>query len=549
MEEKDLFIRYIESHGSKVKDVIYHYEDWYHYFNVFFCRVSNLYVSGLKIRKSTGWSFPLQTCNNVLIENIDFELQDNVQLNQDGVGVHYGSHEIIVRNIMGYTKDDFIPLLNTVTEVSTSPALDFSNYIMYHPGYSYRKIENIYYENILPYYNFSCVSRIVAFNDAEISNLKYRNIQVRSIDYYVIDFTDYSDGNTGNIHDVEIKNILVKNVSAYIDNVIHIKLDVYNITINDLLMKSGPYLYLVQIESGYDVTDVTINSRYVVSPTTGVLNDLGGTLTNFVNTNIREEATRYIIRMGTPPSAALNNLIRKTIADLIIGDIWNSMTHFVKTNIHNETDAKLNWKGDYYNVVPVGTPTYTAKKGWLCPTGKYLKSGLIPATLITAGNIGEDDCGILVELFETAGDYGTVKINGTFSTTATGGAAERFQLDTYSVGDTKCYGFLNCNVGGTINKNDDVASADGVFFLNRNANKMLGYYNGVNSSNVDVLTSNPTVNQEIYFGAYHTAVNTDNYSTNAYIRTMAITKYLGSVKQLALYNIIKYFNDNVGGTF
>ena len=28
MEEKDLFIRYIESHGSKVKDVIYHYEEY-----------------------------------------------------------------------------------------------------------------------------------------------------------------------------------------------------------------------------------------------------------------------------------------------------------------------------------------------------------------------------------------------------------------------------------------------------------------------------------------------------------------------------------------
>jgi hypothetical protein len=540
---------FVDANGANQDRTLYQSEGlyttdpgWYHYFNIFFCNVTNLYASGLKIRKSTGWSFPLQGCTNALIENIDYELQDNVQLNQDGIGVHYGSQNVIVRNIMGYTFDDFIPILNTTDD-------NEETYIIYSAGFTYRKIENVYYENILPYFNDSCVSRIVAFNDSEICNLKFRNVQVRNLNYYVIDFTDYSFPGTGNIHDVDVKNILVKNISAHIHSVMHVKQDIYNITINDLLLKSGVYNYLVQIESGYSLTDVAINSRYVVIPATGVLNDLGGILTNFTNTRVPERASIYLARMGTAPSTALNLLIRKTFADLILENIWDSLCQFTKANIHNETDAKLNWVGAGWPITPVGTPTFTTKKGWLCVTNKYLKSAFIPSARIADGWISEDGVGILEDVFETAGDYATNKLAGAFSTTAGGGTSQRFQLITYSTNYKKSAGYLNCNSGGTENQNDDVAVADGVFYAERNANKNIGYYNGIKVSDIDVLSSIATVNQELYFGALHKADNTAAYFQNAYIRTIVVTKYLGAAKQLALYNIIKYFNDNVEGTF
>jgi len=257
------------------------------------------------------------------------------------------------------------------------------------------------------------------------------------------------------------------------------------------------------------------------------------------------DSDAFIARMGTAPSALLAVLINKTFVDLKSAGIYTSLVQFTKANIHNETDAKLNWIGNTFPIVPVGAPTWTAKKGWKATTNKYLKSGFIPATELTAGKIGENDCGLLTDMYENSGDLGSFVITGAFHSAYT---SRRFSITTYSLAFPKCLGFLNSDVTGTWNQQDDIASPNGIFYVERNSNKMIGYANKIKTSDIDVANSTTTVDQEVFWGAVSWATYAA-YFSNAYIRTMVICKYLGPTKQALLYDIIKYFNDNVGGTF
>jgi len=258
------------------------------------------------------------------------------------------------------------------------------------------------------------------------------------------------------------------------------------------------------------------------------------------------DSDAYIARMGTAPSALLAALIDKTFVDLKNAGIYTSLVQFTKANIHNETDAKLNWIGNTFPIVTVGSPTWTAKKGWLATTNKYLKSGFIPSVQITAGTIGEDDCGFLIDKFESAGDLASITLNGTWGDVST----KRFQLTNYSTSYKKCAGYLNCSAAGAATKNDDVASANGIYYLERNANNLKAYYNKVESFDCAVANSLATIGAQLYFGALDNEVNgVPDYFSNEYIRTIGLCKYLGPVKQALLYDIIKYFNDNVGGCF
>jgi len=266
---------------------------------------------------------------------------------------------------------------------------------------------------------------------------------------------------------------------------------------------------------------------------------------------VDSDAAALIARMtGGVPSAPLSALIDKTFKDLKNYDIYPYLLQFTKANIHNETDAKLNWIGNTFPIVPVGKPTFTAKKGWLCVTNKYLKSGFIPRTQITAGTIGESNCGFLIDKIESQGLTGTYSLHGAFATAAQGGSAKRFQLETYNTIDKKSISVLNDSGTGGFDKNDDVAAANGIFYAERgDLNHCIGYYNGIKSSQYNVISSSPLCDQELFYGAIHLGNDTAGYYSKDYIATIVICKYLGEYKALALSNIIKYFNDNVGSTF
>ena len=258
------------------------------------------------------------------------------------------------------------------------------------------------------------------------------------------------------------------------------------------------------------------------------------------------ETIALVARYGTPPSASLKTLIDKTYADLKYNAIYNSLVQFTKANIHNETDAKLNWIGNTFPIVPIGSPVFTAKQGWACVIGKYLKSGFTPSVQIASGNIGVDDAGFLVDKYLSAGDNATFKLNGAFKF---GDFTKRFSIATYSTNNKKCNGYLNSNTSGGVTSNNDVSAADGVFYIERNSNSGKGYYNKVQSSDITQASLETTVDQEIYFGASHDENNAASFFARETLRSIVLCKYLGSTKQALLYDIIKYFNDNVGVTF
>jgi hypothetical protein len=254
-----------------------------------------------------------------------------------------------------------------------------------------------------------------------------------------------------------------------------------------------------------------------------------------------------LARMGTQPTTALADLINKTVVDLKSNAIWSSLKQFTKANIHNETDAKLNWIGNTFPITVVGVTPFVNKKGWLCQSGnRYLKSGFIPSVEIAAGTIDVDSAGFLVDKFESQSDLATNKMNGSWKTTT---VEPRFELITYSNGDKKCRGRLNCTYTGTINQNDDVASANGVFYIERDGTHLYGFYEGIKCYDQDVAGSAATDDKELYFGALQKQDGTAAYFAMEYYRTIILCKKLGTAKQLILYNILKYFNDNVGGTF
>lgn len=254
-----------------------------------------------------------------------------------------------------------------------------------------------------------------------------------------------------------------------------------------------------------------------------------------------------LARMGTQPSVALADLIDKTILDLKSNDIWSSLKQFTKANIHNETDAKLNWIGNTFPITVAGGTPFTAKQGWACKAGgRYLKSGFVPATEITAGTIGEADCGFLIDKYLSQSDLANYKMNGSWKTTT---MQPRFALVTYSTNSKKLIANLNCSYDGITIQSDDIASANGVCYAERDGNTIYGYYEGIKVFEYTVSGSAATNDNELYFGALQNQVDTAVYFAMETYRTIILCRKLGATKQLALYNILKYFNDNVGSTF
>ena len=258
------------------------------------------------------------------------------------------------------------------------------------------------------------------------------------------------------------------------------------------------------------------------------------------------DAARLISRMTVTPSYELSKLINKTFIDLKSAGIYSSLVQFTKANIHNETDAKLNWVSTLFPITLVGSPTFTAKTGWKATTSKYLKSGFVPSTQISSGRIGEDDVGFLIDKTGSTGDLGTYKINGCFKLN---NQLLRFQFINYSNNLKKCFGYLNSGYEDPVNVNNDVASANGIFYIERIRKNIKGYYEKIETSDYTVQTSSALVDQELYFGALLHEFGASQEYSNEYIRTIVLCRYLGPTKQALLYDIIKYFNDNVASTF
>lgn len=75
-------------------------------------------ISGLRMKDSHCWAISLERCAHGSLRDLDFassevKVIDGVEqtiLNQDGIDLRLGCHDIIIENITGYTGDDLIAL-------------------------------------------------------------------------------------------------------------------------------------------------------------------------------------------------------------------------------------------------------------------------------------------------------------------------------------------------------------------------------------------------------------------------------------------------------
>jgi hypothetical protein len=84
--------------------------------------VDDVTIENLHIKDPHGWSISLERCGNGRLRDIHFEMTGTKMidgktwpiLNQDGIDLRQGCHDIVIENISGVTGDDMIALTNIV---------------------------------------------------------------------------------------------------------------------------------------------------------------------------------------------------------------------------------------------------------------------------------------------------------------------------------------------------------------------------------------------------------------------------------------------------
>lgn len=82
--------------------------------------VERFSIENLRIKDSHCWAISLERCASGRVRNIDFASSGNKMidgvshtiLNQDGVDLRQGCHDIVIENITGYTGDDLVAFTN-----------------------------------------------------------------------------------------------------------------------------------------------------------------------------------------------------------------------------------------------------------------------------------------------------------------------------------------------------------------------------------------------------------------------------------------------------
>lgn len=77
---------------------------------IMFAGVSNFEISGLAINKNIAWGICLSGCSYGMVHDLVY---NTTRENGDGIDIEFGSHDIDVFNISGYTYDDTVAISNS----------------------------------------------------------------------------------------------------------------------------------------------------------------------------------------------------------------------------------------------------------------------------------------------------------------------------------------------------------------------------------------------------------------------------------------------------
>lgn len=263
---------------------------------------------------------------------------------------------------------------------------------------------------------------------------------------------------------------------------------------------------------------------------------------NTVSATTFEHETIVLVsadRYTSKPSDALILLINTTIKGLKDDGVWALADAMYIRGVHESKFALQNWIKNAHNSTLHGTtsPVFTPKIGF---TGdgvdKYIDNHYTPSS--EAQNLSLTSLSTVVMM-----PYlGTLNIRGFFGAYNSGATKKYLYMLYYSAANERAY--LST---GTYNGNVNIAVGEYLGYT-RTGTTTQGYINGATSG----ATTAGTNTELVDYSVYELAINTDGTAgsfTNGQVGFSFYGGYLTSDKMLALYNRIKYFYDNVGGTF
>lgn len=243
-------------------------------------------------------------------------------------------------------------------------------------------------------------------------------------------------------------------------------------------------------------------------------------------------------RYNDAPTDALKALINKTIVDLKSDGVFQMADCMYIRGVHESLLACQNWIKNAHNSTLFNNPTFTPKVGFSGDgSTSYINNNYNPKSHADKLALGDVTmCWLQHTLGSTTGRY----ILGCNDTT---GTSARMYLLYYTTGNDRMY--LN---SGTYNGNVN-CEADKVIGFSRISGQNQGYVDGYASGAV---TLGVTDGELPEFDIYELCANLNgspNGFNNGNIMFSFYGKGLNATQMLALYTRIKYFFDNVGGTF
>ena len=175
--------------------------------------VDKFEVSNIILKDYHAHGLVLERSSNGLIKNITFDVRESITvdgvkkqiLNQDGMGVRFGCHDIIIENCRGKSGDDFINI--GLTDTGVGAGVENVNVVS---GSIYRDkvddIYNIYLQNWQDFYSISHRAiRIMPIGKLQIRNIFIENMTMNKLSKMGLNIQ----------YATNIKRVFVKNIITY----------------------------------------------------------------------------------------------------------------------------------------------------------------------------------------------------------------------------------------------------------------------------------------------------------------------------------------------
>lgn len=185
---------------------------------IILAHVDKFEISGITMKDYHGHGIVLERSSNGIVKNITFNVRESITvegvnkliLNQDGIGVRFGCHDIIIDNCRGKSGDDFINI--GLTDTGVGAGIENVNVVS---GSIYRgdidNIHNIYLQNWQDFYSISHR----AIRIMPVGKLQIRNIFIENMTMNPLSKRGLNVQYTSNIKRLFVRNIVTyKPVSA-----------------------------------------------------------------------------------------------------------------------------------------------------------------------------------------------------------------------------------------------------------------------------------------------------------------------------------------------